>query len=140
MVTKIFLDINVVLDILDDKRPFHSFAVTLYQFIEANKADAFISESILATTDYILQKTTGKETRITLFSELLDYLQVLPCSNKICRAALQNKFSDLEDALLYQVAIEHSVDYFITNDKSLKKLSVPGLPVISTNEFLKINW
>lgn len=139
MGTKIFLDTNVVLDILDDKRSYHSAAVELYQLIEVSEADAFISESILATADYILQKTAGKETRITLFSELFDNLQVLPCSNKICHSALQSNFSDFEDAILYQIAIEHSVDYFITNDKRLKKLFLPALPVISTKEFLNIS-
>lgn len=136
---KIFLDTNIVLDILDDKRTFHSNALELFRLIEANELEVFISESVLATTDYILQKTTGKATRIGLLSELLDSLHVLSCTTKTCRLALQSNYADLEDAILYQIAIEYSVDYFITNDKGIKKLSLSALPVISTNEFLNIN-
>jgi predicted nucleic acid-binding protein len=107
--------------------------------IEDNTLDAFISESVLATVDYILQKITTKETRIRLLSELLEYLRVLSCSTNICRRALQKNYPDLEDAILYQMVFEHAVDYFISNDRGLKKLSSPGLPVVSAKEFLSIN-
>jgi predicted nucleic acid-binding protein len=136
---KIFLDTNIVLDILDDKRPFHSTAIELYQLIEENELDAYISETVLATTDYILQKKASKETRTGLLTELIDFLQIVSCNNKTCRKALQSNFSDLEDAILYYMAVDHSLDYFISNDKRLKKFSIATLPVLSTKEFLNIN-
>lgn len=136
---KIFLDTNIILDILDDKRQFHPTSVKLYQLIEAGELDAYISESVLTTTDYLLQKITTRGKRADLISILLDFLQVLPCSTKICRKALQSNFPDMEDSVLYHIALDHSLDYFITNDKGVKKLSVTGLPVISAKEFLNIN-
>jgi predicted nucleic acid-binding protein len=140
MDTKVFLDTNIILDILDDKRPFHSPAVELYRLLKTGEPDAYISESILTTTDYILQKSVGKSIRISLLSQLLDFLQVLPCTTKTCQKAIRSNFTDLEDAILYQIALENDVDFFITNDnKALKKLSLPALPVISSKEFLNIN-
>ncbi len=136
---KIFLDTNIILDILDDKRPAHSPSVELYQLIETGELDAFISESVLTTTDYILQKIATRSKRADLLFILLDFLQVLPCTTKTCRKALQSNFPDMEDSILYHIALDHSLDYFITNDKAVKKLCVAALPIISPKEFLNIN-
>ncbi len=140
MAIKIFLDTNIVLDVLDDKRPFHSSAAELYRIIEESEVKGFISESVLTTTDYILQKVATKEIRTSMISHLLGLLEVLPCNTQICNKALQSNFSDLEDAILYQIALSGGIEYFITNDgKALKKLSLPTLQVISSKEFLTIN-
>ena len=56
MATKVFVDTNIILDLFDNKRPFHKDSVSLYQCVEDNLIGAFISETVLATTDYILQK------------------------------------------------------------------------------------
>ena len=140
MATKIFLDTNIVLDVLDDKRPYHAGAVEIWRMIETNQVDAFISESVVTATDYILQKSSGKPRRISLLSDLLVFLQILPCTTTTCTTAFQNTFPDTEDTILYQVALEGEVDYFITNDlKAQKRLSTGSLPVIPTKDFLSIN-
>ena len=140
MAIKIFLDTNIILDILDDKRPFHSTAVKLYGKIEAGEVNGFISESVLTTTDYILQKVATKETRISMISHLLDFFNILPCNNDISLKAISSNFSDFEDAVLHQIAVSGSMEFFITNDiKALKSLAHAALPVISSNDFLNIN-
>jgi predicted nucleic acid-binding protein len=139
MGTKIFLDTNIILDILDDKRPFHVPAVELFSQIETGSADAYISESIITTTDYIIQKNLTKAKRVTLFTNLLQSLTILPCSIAICQKALAVNFNDLEDAVLYQIALENGMDYFVSNDAGLsKKLSIPLLPAINVKALLKI--
>lgn len=96
-----------------------------------------LSESVLTTADYVLQRNSTKSKRQGHISDLLNIMEVLPCSTHVCRKALTAKFNDLEDSILYQVALEHNMDYFITNDKlALKKLASPLLPVVSTKNFL----
>jgi predicted nucleic acid-binding protein len=108
--------------------------------IEDNELNAFLSESVLSTADYILQKTATRTIRLSMLSHLLGFLPILSCTTKICQQAIESNPGDLEDAILYQVALEGKVDYFITNDiNALKKLSSPDLPVVSTKEFLTIN-
>lgn len=139
MAIKIFLDTNIVLDLLDDKRPFHLSAVNVYRQIEEGETEAFISESVLTTADYIFQKIASKAKRTELFTELLEFLDVLPCSKDTCLKAVKVNYPDLEDVLLHAIALDHYIDYFISNDKSLKKLSSEKLPVLSSKEFLSIN-
>ncbi len=139
MAIKVFLDTNIILDLLDDKRPAHQYVIPIYVAIESGGIDAYISETVLTTADYILQKVMAKEKRNSIWQELLETVRIVPCTTKLCKSALQLNHSDFEDALLYQLAVESEMDYFISNDKGLKRLSSPSLPVLSSKEFLNIN-
>ena len=139
MATKIFLDTNIILDVLDDKRHSHKWAVELFIQMEEGVADAFISESVITTTDYILQKILTKPRRIALLTDLLESLTILSLSNSICHKALQSNFNDLEDAVLYQIALENEMDYFVSNDTAvIKRISASLLPAVTAKALLNI--
>mgnify|MGYP001795784367 CR=1 FL=1 len=106
--------------------------------MEDGLALGFISESVITTTDYILQKSMTKSNRIQLLDELLQLIKILPCSNPVFERAINNNFDDLEDAILYQLALESRLNYFVTNDiNAIKKLSSPLLPVIAPKNVIK---
>lgn len=139
MATKVFVDTNIILDLFDNKRPFHKDSVALYQCVEDNLIEAFISETVLATTDYILQKNLSKNARVLLFTELIHSFQILPCSNTIFEKAVKSNFEDLEDSILYHISLENKLDYFATNDtKAIKNLSSKLLPAMRPRDLLKL--
>ena len=139
MAIKIFLDTNIILDVFDDKRIFHNDSIALYKLIEDGAVLGFVTESVLTTTDYILQKNLSKKYRQLLFTELNSLIKILPCSRQNFEKALQTNFDDLEDALLYQIALENKIDYYITNDLTvIKKLSNSILPILKPKELLKM--
>ena len=139
MAIKIFLDTNIILDVFDDKRIFHNDSIALYKLIEDGAVLGFVTESVLTTTDYILQKNLSKKYRQLLFTALNSLLKILPCSRQNFEKALQTNFDDLEDALLYQIALENKIDYYITNDLTvIKKLSNSILPILKPKELLKM--
>ncbi len=138
MVTKLFLDTNIILDLLDDKRTFHFESFELYKLMEKGLVLGFISESVITNTDYILKKLMTKSNRIQLLDELLHLIKILPCSNLVFERAIKNNFDDLEDVILYQIALESRLNYFVTNDiNATKKLSSPLLPVIAPKNVIK---
>lgn len=139
MAIKVFLDTNILLDLLDDERPSHQYAVAIYVAIESGGIDASISETVLTTADYILQKVMTKEKRNSIWQELLQTVSIISCTTKLCISAVQLNHSDFEDALLYQLAIDSELDYFVSNDKGIKKISQPLVPVLNAKEFLNIN-
>ncbi len=139
MGTKIFLDTNIILDIFDDKRIGYKDSVSLFKLVEEGIVSGFITESVITTTDYILQKNLSKKLRRVFFTELNNLINILPCSKQSFERSLQTNFSDLEDALLYQIAMEHKIDFFVTNDLAgIKKLSTSVLPALQPKELLKI--
>jgi predicted nucleic acid-binding protein len=97
----------------------------------------YCAESTITTIDFILQKVVEKKLLRTILSEILDVVTVLPCSNATIKNALSNQHTDLEDAILYEIAKAHQIDYFVTNDQqALKKLNSAVLPVINSTRIL----
>ena len=138
MVTKIFLDTNIILDLLDSQRKCHKDAVLLFELIDNGEVMAFCSESVVTTTDYILQKLLSKAFRVEFFEEISRKIQILPCSNMILDRALSFDFEDLEDVILFQLALENKVDFFISNDKKLLNSTLKGIHLVQAGQFLNI--
>jgi predicted nucleic acid-binding protein len=138
MATRIFLDTNIFLDLLDNQRQCHKEAVLLFELIDNGEVVAFFSESVVTTTDYLLQKLLSKDLRTEFFGEISKKIQMLPCSNMILDRAVSLEFGDLEDLILFQLALENKVDFFITNDKKLLNSTLKGIQLIQAGQFLNI--
>jgi predicted nucleic acid-binding protein len=138
MATRIFLDTNIFLDLLDNQRQCHKEAVLLFELIDNGEVMAFFSESVVTTTDYLLQKLLSKDLRTEFFGEISKKIQMLPCSNMILDRAVSLEFGDLEDLILFQLALENKVDFFITNDKKLLNSTLKGIQLIQAGQFLNI--
>jgi predicted nucleic acid-binding protein len=138
MVTKIFLDTNIILDLLDNQRQCHKDAVLLFELIDNGEVMAFFSESVVTTIDYILHKLLSKGFRAEFFEEISRKIQILPCSNMILDRALSLDFEDLEDVILFQLALENKIDFFITNDKKLINSTLKGIQLVQAGQFLNI--
>lgn len=137
MATKIFLDTNIILDILDTERPFSKESEVLFRFIEDGSLLAYFSESVITTTDYVLIKKFTNTRRVSILSDLLKLITIIECTNSIVQNALLKNEPDVEDAILYELALTEKLDYFITNDKqALKKPANKKLPIITTKGFL----
>ena len=138
MATRIFLDTNIILDLLDNQRQCHKEAGLLFELIDNGEVMAFFSESVITTTDYILQKLLSKDLRTEFFGEMSRKIQILPCSNMILDRASSSQFGDLEDVILFQLSLENKVDFFITNDKKLLNSTLKGIKLVQAGQFLNI--
>lgn len=137
MAHKVFLDINILIDLLDNKRSNHSDAVNLINRAESNDCYAFVTESVLNTTAYLIRKDYSPAKVRQLFNHLLAFTELIPVTTLIYTAGLQRTVNDVEDAILYAAALHASLNFFITDDiKDFKKLEIPALPVITAKEFL----
>jgi predicted nucleic acid-binding protein len=140
MVYKIFLDINIVVDFFVASRPGNTPAKQIFELAEFNKAKVCVSESVINTTAYLLRKDYPIEKLKTIFEEMLEIFTVIPANNETFKMAYNNKIKDMEDAVLYQLALESKMDFFISNDKSDFKnvITKRKLPVLSSLEFTKM--
>ncbi len=139
MAFKIFLDVNILIDFLDAERKEHAQAKLLFEAIEKKKVKAHFFESVINTTAYIIRKKIKINLFKELMQELLLLIKVLPCTNKIVEDAYANAKNDLEDAVLYQIAFDNKMDYFLTSDnKDFVKIANGSLPILSTNKLLEL--
>ena len=139
MAYKIFLDTNIVVDFFVHSRQEHASALDLISLAEKEEISIYFSETVINTTTYLVRKSTYFNQFKILMEELFSFVQVLPCSNLIVQNAYKNAKNDLEDAVLYQIALEHKMDYFITSDiKDFKKIAKNSLPIVSAKKMLGI--
>ncbi|HZI68506.1 MAG TPA: PIN domain-containing protein [Hanamia sp.] len=136
---KVFLDTNIVLDIFHRDRPFYPEAVELFKHLDENKFSAFYSESVLTTIAYVLSKRMKpNEINLAIFN-LNKKINLLPCSSYLPNKCLEKNPPDFGDALLYEIALQHELDYFITsNKKDFKNIQNSMLPVINAKAFNKL--
>lgn len=137
MATKVFLDANVLLD-FTLKRSDYALSHKIIELVVDGRIQAFITPSIVHILGYWLTKAYGHVKAKEIVLTLLIDIQVIDISHKTTVNALHSKIKGIEDALQYYTAIHHTMDYFITQDKALKKEATPNLPIISCEEFLKV--
>lgn len=139
MAYSIFLDVNVLVDFFLTDRKNHLDAIEIIRLSEEGTVKSHVSESVINTTGYLVRKSIYFPTYKNAIIELLTFVKVLPCSSTIICNAYMNSKNDLEDAVLYQIALEHRLSHFVTsNVKDFKKIVHPSLQVVNTKEILEI--
>ena len=134
MAYKLFLDTNIIIDYVQERvNELDSIKEIMY-LAEIDKIELFISESIITTSFYILQKE--KIEALPVLREICKIVNTLPFSKDILYHPIE-KFKDIEDGLLYFLAVKNKMDYFITRNVKDFTFLFPSLPVISPINFLK---
>ncbi len=132
---KLFLDTNIILDILAKRVPFYNEAAQLFSLADTGKVELFISALSFANINYILSKmTTTDNARITL-SKLKAIVKITSLDEKIIALALNDvSFSNFEDGLQYYSALAANSNVIIT--RNLKDFQTSSIPVMTAKSFL----
>ena len=119
---KVFLDTNIIVDLIADRRPFSKFAIEIFNNAEEKKIKIFTSSHSIATTHYLLKKYLDEKTLREVLYNLIDYLTVIPVDIDVLKKGLRSKHKDFEDAIqiLCATSIE-KIDCIVTrNTKDFK--------------------
>ena len=133
---KIFVDTNILLDLLFQRRGFFLDAKRLFNYSKSRNIDIFISAISINTIYYLLQKKFTKEHSKHLLEYIYDITDILPFDENIIFLAHQSSFKDLEDGFQYFSAKEHHIPLLIT--RNIKDFAVDDLSVLSPQQFLEI--
>ena len=131
---KVFLDTNIIVDLIADRKPFSKFAIEIFQSFESNKIQLFTSSHSIATTYYLLKKfVDDKSLRYTLLG-LLEYLTVIPVNTDILSKGLRSKQKDFEDAVqIFCATSIEKMDCIVT--RNVKDFKGSEIPVLAPDEF-----
>ena len=122
---KLFVDTDVILDLLGQRLPHFHFSAVLFTFAEMKKLELYTSPLILANTFYILRKQIGNEQAKNALRKLRILLNVIDSSEAVVDKALNSDFSDFEDAIQYYTALEGGISVILTrNLRDYKNASV----------------
>ena len=122
---KLFVDTDVILDLLGQRIPHFHFSAVLFTFAEMKKLELYTSPLILANTFYILRKQLGNDQAKNALRKLRILLHIIDSSEAIVDKALNSDFADFEDAIQYYTALEHGISIILTrNLRDYKNASV----------------
>ena len=130
---KLFLDTNIVMDLLEKREPFCNDAVRLFTKAYNKQVQLFVSPMTYATVSYLLRKH-GSEMVHTLLSNFRQLSRVATTNERVVDDALASNFKDFEDALQYYSALKVKADAIITrNGDDFENSKIPVMPA---KEFL----
>jgi len=133
---KIFVDTDIILDLLAERQPFYKNAATVFTLIERGKLQGFTSPIVFANLHYILSKQLSAKQAIINLKKLRSLLKIIPVDEKIIDASLESDFKDHEDAIQYHAAISAGISTFIT--RNIKDYKNPAITVCTPEEFLNM--
>ena len=132
----VFIDTDIVIDFLVNRKPFSEYAAVLFSLSEEKKIKTYISPLTISNCYYILRKDHSHAKIVRTFQQLLLITSITSISKQDVALALNSKFKDLEDALQHFSAISHTkVDVILT--RNLKDYKNSEVPVMTPETFLK---
>jgi predicted nucleic acid-binding protein len=131
---KLFLDANVVLDLILKRQPFFDNIAKIVTVAESKNYTLCVSSVTFVNVNYIACKFTNKKNVLETLKMLRILFDVLSVSETEIDKALYSKFNDFEDAVQHYCALKNNCNYIITRDS--KDFKNSEIPAMSPTEFL----
>lgn len=102
---KIFLDTNVIIDFLADRKPHSDSASILFSWAAQHKIIIYVSAISFNNIYYILKQQLSHGKSIHTLIGLQNIVRTIDVNEAIIRKSLQSDFSDFEDAIQHFCAV-----------------------------------
>jgi predicted nucleic acid-binding protein len=128
-VKHLFLDTNVVVDFLADRKPFSESATKLFALSVAKELTLYISAISYNNIYYLFQRNHSHTETIGLLKSLMTTTQIVEVGQTVISQALYANFRDFEDAIQYFCALGiPGLEGIVTrNTKDFRKSQLPVL-------------
>ena len=125
MLTKVLLDTNIIIDMVDNERKCYKSSSLFVQELFDNEVELYINSDTLTNTFYILKsrKKVTYDEALKAIREIATLCDVIPIESDVVFNALglcedkREPFKDYEDAVQYVCAKKVGAGLIVTNDK-----------------------
>lgn len=132
---KVFVDTNIVIDLLINRKPFSEDAERIFSLCENGKIQCFVSASSITDIYYISKKyLKDKDKTKCVILDLLSIVDIIDVTKHDVLNALLSEFNDFEDALQYYCACKEKLDFIIT--RNLKDFKSSKIVALKPQDFL----
>ncbi len=133
---RVFLDINIILDIFTKRQPHYAASASIYSHIEQGTFTGLLSVLSLGTIHYIIDGHASAKHALRAIQILRDVLELVDAPVRVANLAIDSGWRDFEDALQYYSAVHGKADCIITRNP--RDFSKSKLPIFTPEEFLEI--
>jgi hypothetical protein len=134
--TNLFIDTDIIIDFLTDRKPYSREAAIIFTLIDQKKLIGYASSLTFSNLYYVLRKIEPHKKVLAKLDSISRILTVLNVGDQNIRDAIESGFPDFEDSIQYFCSLDcKKVEVIITrNTKDYKK---SNLPVMTPGDFLK---
>lgn len=131
---KVFVDTNVLLDILLERTPWANDAAVLFSMADRKEIELLCCSLSFSTAIYLMQrfKYSRKEI-VSKLSIIKSICTVTTVNEAVIDRMLQSDFNDLEDAIQYYSALAFGAEVIVT--RNTKDFAASKIPVVSPHDF-----
>lgn len=131
---KLFLDTNIVLDFLGERKEFYEPVAKVLTLADQKKIAVFTSPTSIANAFYILSKYESPTTALEKIRKFKLLCSISLMDEDVIEKAIHSDFKDFEDAMQYYSAISANCDIIITRNEKDFKTSM--IPVMNAQDYL----
>lgn len=132
---KVFLDTNVLLDVLARREPHCVSASKIWSRVEQGTLDGHISAISFNNTHYVLRRVASRQAAHDAVKVLRDIFHVVSLDEQIIHRAIDSEFPDFEDAIQFFSAHHAEADFIIT--RNVRHFPAEPIAVVTPEQFLK---
>ncbi|MCE1159178.1 MAG: type II toxin-antitoxin system VapC family toxin [Spirochaetia bacterium] len=132
---EVFIDADIVLDLLCKREPFYSYAAEVFTMGDTGIIKLVTTPLVFANVFYILRKVSGIEKAKELLRKLRIMVGVVSLNDKVIDLALNSAFNDFEDGIQYFAAREQGIKLLLT--RNVKDYKAADLIIQTPEEYLK---
>jgi predicted nucleic acid-binding protein len=134
--TDLFIDTDVIIDFLIDRKPYSREAAILFTLIEQKKLRGYSSSLTFSNLYYILRKVQTHNKVISKLDSLSKILSILKVEEQTIKNANNSGFPDFEDSIQYFCARDNKrISVIIT--RNTKDYRNSEIPVMTPGDYLK---
>ena len=132
---KVFVDTNVVLDVLLKQALFYKDSIVIFQLANSGRISGILASVSMTNIFYLLRKAKKESAEIyQIMDKLTALFTVASVTETTVSSALSLRWKDFEDAIQFITAKESKVDFIITRNEADYKAS--DIPCLTPTEFI----
>lgn len=132
---KVFLDTNVLIDVLTKREPFYSNSAKIWTMVEKNLVKGYISAISVNNIYYIIKKLKGKNEAEQIVDKIIKDFKIISLTYEILKLSRTINKKDFEDIIQYFSALQKGCEFIITRD--IKDFPKKEIKVIEPSEFIE---
>ena len=129
-------DVNVILDVLQQRPPFYDDSAAVFAAAETGKITGILAAHTVTTLFYLLTRWGSPDSARVHIVDLLSVFDIAAINTRVVEQALALPYRDLEDAVQMAAARQARCDYLITRDRA--GYSAGPVPVVTPAEMLAL--
>ena len=132
---RLFLDTNIIVDLISDRKPFSKYAIEIFQKAEEGQVELYTSSHSMATTHYLLKKYMEEKALREVLYNLLDFITIIAVDVDVLKKGLLSKHRNFEESIqIFCASSIENIESIIT--RNVKDFKGSEIKVLTPDEFV----